>query len=1353
MKVLFYNKICKDVNKKVFFFAIFLLLSITLLLSGCIKFSEDSDDEGISYSDAMQTCADVSKPPSNYPICGSTFNENSFPGTKNCPSVFSSQISEEINFEKLSLLTETYAKNMRSNLLEGWKNAEDLAYAYSKVNKQCDSLLNNELSTNKSDIKQKASNLDYYNVEYMKSFTTTVFSVKKDLIDLNVDLLKGTKVYTDYIELNNIINEYLKETGTKIETKTTENKEAITFYKTYYLNEESQNKINETISTLNSNAQNISFASDAGGWLIGAGAVGAVIAFPNLVAVIPLITTGFSIAKSIADPVSNVLESAQTMTDLSDWYKLNDLKSMLQGYANAHGPLATADKYFFSLLKDVDYHILEIEKENKEKEEAVKKKLIALKKTISDKKLKNANFDVLYEKYQVVSSPQDLVNKVNTYEQQLLALPNAKLGERYFYLNKLDSQLDQLQEDLDIYLSADYTSIISLCKADILSVQQNIESLPESQDKQLLQTYYKLFLGESKDEKQMLYCAEFFKIYNPNLSYDCLSAYSNLKFNLGYSSNTISEAECSSVINSEMANAFDSDIYKTLSNLFKQIELRQKMLSKIVVRDNCVSYSDFVYWQNTFSGFYKTSAFTNNKSLSVLLTEKEASAFAQKIANAITEFDNSFKTTLECVMKNNYTLDLENENLTFNNYLGNFAVYFKVGLPIYNSIESIETKDSLISVNIKSGVANLEFNSISSDMSYKINTKESEPDYKIQKLLVTPELGELEQKICLSSVTENKQYFDLPASSEKIIDFKTYDDSKSLQSYLESDKLVVLFDKIKQSEKCFYASYFLEAPFTINNVIADVQEISSTTKYYYNLEIKNELSLFVPDAKIVLSNTLKTSQKEIEAKDSFNTKYLISVSSDSLAFNMKNAAPKVPQKLSYFITISSADGGFDDVIDKLKKDVDNLKKSDVVLPAEIDKIVKEVDDLSLIIDKKEKAQKIENIKKEIDKLAANSSVQNTLKIRYEKALKNLEAFKQQYLDAKSVLEKSYNVILPDTVDFKLLDATISEAKQKYSSGDISGAVKQLEAFKINTKSIENAILSLLKGLQNNASDLEKTAKKTGKYDKLQFESLDKTSYSITELINAGRYNDALTTLDAYKQQLDIISSDVSSQTDSLVGNILAIFAKYNSYKKKLDSLWTTYGNLDSSISSDKYSMISKYGVTFSFTPSNLNSLKTKIASTTKQIVNLDKLQREFESNKDNSDYVTKFDTKSFDDFFYDVDALGETADLYEKELRNKAETSISFAEDSLGDSPPAEFYKAKTLLDENKFVDSIYMSKIALLGQKGDFDNEDNSWYLYVGLAFILLLVVLVVIFGKKLSFFGKGNTKVETYYSVDKEE
>lgn len=1352
MKVLFYNKICKDVNKKVFFFAIFLLLGITLLLSGCIKFSEDSDDEGISFSDAMLTCADVSKPPSNYPICGSTFNESQFPGSKNCPPVFSSQISEGLKFEKLSILTETYANNMLENLFEGWKNAEDIAYAYSKVNKSCDSLLNNELSNYKNDIKLKAGNLDNYNIEYMKSFTTTVFSAKKDLIDLNIDLLKGTKVYTDYIELNNIINEYMKETGTKIETKTTENKEAITFYKTYYLNEESQKKINETISTLNSNAQNISFTSDAGGWLVGAGAVGTVIAFPELVAIIPLITSGFSVAKSIASTVSSVLESAQQMTDLSDWYKLNDLKSMIQGYANAHGPFATADKYFFSLLKDIDSHILEIEKENKEKEASVKKKLTALKKTISDQKLAKSNFDVLYERYQVVSSSQDLVDKTNTYEQQLLALPNAKLGERYFYLNKLDSQLDQLQEDLDIYLDTDYTSIISLCKADILSVQQNIESLPGSQDKQILQTYSKLFLSENKDEKQMLYCAEFFKVYNPNLSYDCLSAHSNLKSNMGLSSDVISEAECSSAINSEMANAFDSEIYKTLSNLFKQIELRQKMLSKIVVRDNCVSYSDFVYWQNTFFGFYKTSAFTNNKSLSVLLTEKDAPVFSQKIANAITEFDDKFKTTLECVMKTNYALDLENENLTFNNYLGNFAVNFKFGLPVYNSVESIETNGGLVSANIKNGIANLEFNSISSDMSYKIKTKESEPEYKIQKLLTTPELGELEQKICLSSVTENKQYFDLPTSSEKIIDLKTYDDSKSLQSYLESDKLVVLFDKIKQSEKCFYASYFLEAPFTISNIVSDIQETSNATKYFYDLEIKNELSLFVPDAKIILPNTLNTLQKEIDAKDNFGSKYTISASQDSLLFNLKNVAPQVPQILYYFVSVSNADENLDTAVSKLKEDIDKMKTKDI--PQEkIDKIEKEIEDLSLITDKKEKAQKIESIKKEVNKLIADTSTQNTLKIRYEKALKNLENFKQQYLDAKSSLEKSYAVILPDTVDFKLLDATISEAKQKYSSGDISGAVKQLEAFKTNAKSLENAILSLLKSLQNNASDLEKTAKKTGKYDKLQFESLDKISYNITELINAGRYNDALTTLGVYKKQLDTISSDVSSQTNSLAGNILATLAKYNSYKKQLDSLWTTYGSLDSSISSDKYSMISKYGVTFSFTPSNLNSLKTKIASTTKQIVNLDKLQREFEYNKDNSDYVTKFDTKSFEDFFYDVDALEETANLYEKELRTKAETSISFAEDSLGVNPPAEFYKAKNLLDENKFVDSIYMSKIALLGQKGDYDNEDNSWYLYAGLAFILLLVILVVIFGKKLSFFGKGNTKVETYYSVDKEE
>ena len=74
--------------------------------------------------------------------------------------------------------------------------------------------------------------------------------------------MQDTKLYSQYIELNNVINEFIKETGKEVDVKNL-CKRFYWFYFKYYATDESKEKLQNALLELN---KDISFESDVVGW-------------------------------------------------------------------------------------------------------------------------------------------------------------------------------------------------------------------------------------------------------------------------------------------------------------------------------------------------------------------------------------------------------------------------------------------------------------------------------------------------------------------------------------------------------------------------------------------------------------------------------------------------------------------------------------------------------------------------------------------------------------------------------------------------------------------------------------------------------------------------------------------------------------------------------------------------------------------------------------------------------------------------------------------------------------------------------------------------------------------------------
>jgi len=1335
----------KSFIKNILFAFVFFSLIIILSFSGCISFcSVDSseDKECISYAEAIELCDEISTMPQGYPICAdfskSTLDKMVF--TK-CDSEFSNSIAKEQSYSNLTLNTQQLSNQFRQNVFNGWKSSDTIALGYGEVNKTCSSFLNGDFVKYKKKIKTESQNLDNYNKQTIASFLGSIYSTKKDLQDINIDLVQDTLLYKDYIELNAILNEFQKALGNDIIVKESLAKDTIYFYVNYYGNSLSNNELSNAISSLSASDASTETNADIAGWATAIGAVLGLSLINPPAAFIASLTKGFNLSQSISSQVSDVLENASQKTNLSEWRKLNVLKNMLIGFSKAHGKYSYSDKAFFELLNNMDKHISEIKTNNLSFQKSLLEQTNKLLDSLDEKIIEKSKYNVLYEKYKIIESPYDLQAKLIQLQNKLKLVNLFTVGEQHHYLISYSSEFNDMEKQINNYMNSDYESLLSLCTADFMNLKPKMALLPESQDNVVLQNYIDLFFSTKDDTKKLIYCANVFSTYSDANSYSCLSSLSNLITNSGLNFDTtqINEKICEQIIYSKLADAKNTENYLELESLFSKLNTEIKILKKLSKYPICLSDKVYFDTKSKSDSYYLTTKYSDDVVLNLFLSDINGHLISE-LTKYLTDLSSVNASGIKCYFEHNYEYDLDNSKLIFNNIFGSKDILLDISLSNYGII-AIENKDCLLNSKITIDKLTLDFKCLASTMAYEITFKDLEIKTSIQKLTVDSSSGYLETKVCLPNQNKTNYLVALPINEDKIISVVASKNSSLLPAEIIQNKLSLLFNSITNSETCVLVNYTLETPVYTNITLNNISEDPDNYIYNYDLNIKNELYLTIPKLKVLLDLPSNYESKNIS---------LNSISSSNITdkdlpyitlldvFGLSNLNYKYSVKVSKDLNVDSE-------IDQLYNTIISLRQYSIIPEYTVKNLLNELDEIKLISDTKAKLKNIALLKKEIDKLIADAKTNELYVNSYNLTLSKLQKNIENYKLTISKLKSDYNISISGDLDLDLITAKIDEAKELYNSGDVKAALSALNAIKLNFKSIEDYISNIFNAKTKKTKDLLKKAGNISEFDNEKFSDIDRIGFDVSQKLSSGDYLNALESISQYDSRQSDIEKTINVSISNIKSSFKTIFDKYTLYKKGIDSLWSDYSLLDSQLNSEHYDTVKGFGISFSFTSSNLTPIKTKITSITKDLIDLDKLSQ-------STDYLN-LDSSKFDEFFYSFDSIDDSLGLYQKEMRSKALNEITVA---AGKAPSEiEFYKAKDNYDSNNFVDAIYYAKVSQLGSKS---QSSTDYTLYIGLGFIALLVVLVLVFGKKLSFASmlgkpKDYQKKETYYSVEREE
>ncbi len=1313
----------KSFNNYIIFFICVLLVSL-IFLSGCVNFcKEDSSDESLeseNYScinifEAREKCNEISLKPNNYPICADFSKFKKEPDVSDCAKNYN-EISEKIVFKNLSSKSNIYINAYRSNLISSWESSDKIAYNYVLINNTCNDLYDLEFSDYKTKIKNNLLELDNHNNLAMQNFTLSLFSIKNDLLEYDPLLMPNTQLYFDYIELNNIINEYQKLLGKNIDIKESISNKTFEFYFKYYVNENTKNELNVIIDTLNSQEN---YISDYSSFLT----YGLLLSSSFALSDISLIINAFSGTNSIVKQVSNLIESIIHKTNLNEWNKLEFLKTFLLDFESAHGKNSLIDKSYFDLVKKIDEDISVIKQENKlyKKEYLIKTK--ELREKIESKLIGSNNYSLLYEKYNLKSKPQELLSNLKNIEYNLDFLDANSLGEQHVYLKSLKYILEDLEDEITNYNLVDFTTLVSLCSADLINEKQNVLKIEDSKKRTILQNYLNYFFESKENEKKVLYCNKYFEILLYSENTDCINQYENLNNNLNLNTKPNKNV---------LLLAQNTKEFNLLKEKYFIINSKLELLEKLLNSKECVNLNDYsIIKKDYFALFERESICSDNKLLNIFLLEQNISEYYNYLNDFELNLNTSLNKGLSYYFEENYEID--NNSIKFNNYLGKMDLDFNI---ILNNefISEIIPKDCLRKVSEK---FNLEFKCLNENMNYNILLINEDITYKTKAINVNSNYGVLQQEVCFTKILNHYNYIDIPIDEKHISQVIISDDIKTYPSKIEDSKIKIVFENLSPKKKCVYVNYSLINPIELNYTLNSFEN----NIYTYDLKLKNNLNITLNKINLTIPN-LQQVNNNSQIKLYSDKEYDVNIQNQLIYFKIDLLYAKQEKNLTIVFENNSYDIEKD--ITNLIKDIAYLEKFSWITEEKILELNQEIVKINKESVQYKKIKLISSLRAKINNLLGDCVNNSILMEKRNLELTKIFNLQKQYAFAIKKLEKDYNVKINSNLEFSILNDVLDNSNNLYSLGDIQGSLKVLEQLKLDTKSLDSAILKLYDSENLKFKELEKNAKTLNLDYSIFSNNFSKIQTNLSNRLYENDYNSAFLELDNYKSELVEFNTFIKDSTKDTNKINKDTIAKYKLYKENLNDFWKKYALLEDSFNSDHYQIIKKLGINFNFDPKDLTTVKKTLTSMSKDIVNLDSVAKEYEKNTIGLFLLSK----DYDAFFYDYDLVLQSFDIIEQDLKDIAKTELLFVANKIDGEAPLEFYKAKDYYDSNNYIESIYYSKLSLMDKK----SSNNNISIYLGLGFVILLGVLYILFRKKLEFPKKEQPK-ETYYNIEKEE
>lgn len=1290
----------KSILKNIPFFALIFLLLILVFFSGCVSFCAfDESKECVSYSEAIDLCTELSSPINNYPICssfGKTLDQ------KDCEKVFSSNISSNIIFSNLSIESQTLTNNYRYNLIESWKSSDKIVYDFSKINSICEDFFDKDYLKYRDSLLDNTKNLDYYTNEFMFSFITSLFSVKKDLLDKNILLMQDTKLYLQYIELNNVINEFIKATGKEVDVKESLAKDSIEFYFNYYSTTDSKKELQDALLTLN---KDISFESNIFGWSTSMLGLGGLIFTKGMLPPIAGIISSFSLTKSITNTIASYYQLAILKSNLSEWNKFEFFRDLLKDFEKSNGKNAYSHKSYLDLLKKIDFELNILELEVKSRTKNLDSKLTKIDSELSSKLINKDEFAFLYSKYNLINSPNELFKSLESIKLELSSFPKLSLGEKHSKLNVLEYKAKELEDNLLVFEDSDLKSLITLCTADLTLEKQSFNYF-ENENKVLLDNYLNLFFKTSNDREKLLYCTKYFEL-KENSKDSCSFYLKNLSLILN---ENVVLKDCDSQVKTLILKLNNSELY---SNLKKEVLILDNLYlvySNLYKHSKCISYNS--YYQNTlkYNSLFFKSNYSEDRLVNIFLYNNNFAKYLLDLDAFSNALKIDIKSNLNCYFNEVYELD--NSNLLLPLYLGDLNIDYEIN---FKDLLFSNVSDNCIS-SFDIDKQKIKFTCLENNMVLDVKQNFLQSS-KIKSLDLDLDKLSMVQEVCLinSKIFET---IELGFDKDLILTHNVSLNGLSLSSNL-GDNLTIYFNFISNKKICIDVSYLIDSAIIVSQSLDSI----SGNNLNYTITVKNNLGINLEKLEVYIPNIHEVKLENISFKGNvdYGTKAdKIYFKLDLMPLESKNIAMVIKKDyLEFSVEISN-----------LEKEINNLEKLPWISKEKILELRKLLESLKSSKDSLTMAKNIVTLKTKIDSLLSEAITNSMYDLQRKDKINLMLNYKEQFNLAKVFLLEKYNISLSNLPDFSNIDSIISQSNELFSLGKIKESLKILDNFDFKNKELELIILGLFESKTKEFNELKKSFKEYSL--NLDESNIQKISNLFNSSLKNYFYFDALKYIDEYYSELNSLNTILDQEKSKKSNAQNRLIDKYKKYKSNLDLLWSRVLDLDSQINSSRFSALKDLKIILNFTIKDFESLKTNISKLTKQTLNLDLLIKE-----------KNISEKIFLEFFYDYDVLEKNVLVIENELKNTAKDKLVYAKANLKNE--RDYLQARDYYDSNAFIDSIYFSGLAILGS----NNKDYS--LYIGIGFIILLAFLVYFFGKKYT--PRKEVPKETYYSLDRED
>jgi hypothetical protein len=1186
----------KSIIKNIPFFALIFLLIILVFFSGCVSFCGfDSEEECVSYIEAIKLCEDLSSSINNYPICssfGKTIDQ------KDCEKVFSINISNIVIFSNLSIESQTLINNYRYNLIESWKYSDKLNYDFIKINALCKDFFDKDYLDYRDSILDNTKKLDYYTNEFMFSFITSLFSIKKDLLDKNVLLMQDTKLYSYYIELNNIINDFIKATGKDIDVKESLTKDSIDFYFKYYSSDESKQELQDALLELN---KDISFESNVFSWSTSIIGFSGLIFAKGFFAPIVSLAGSFALVKSMSNTLSEYYSLAILKSNLSEWTRFNFFRQLLIDFEKSNGKNAYSHKNYFDLIKKIDSELKVIELDVVSRTNNLKTNLTKLDLELSSKLINKDEFAFLYSKYGLINSPNELFKTLENIKLELNSFYKISLGEKYSKLNVLEQKIRELQDSLLVFEDADLKSLITLCSADLTLEKQSI-NYAENENNLLLENYLNLFFKTSNERDKLLYCTKYFELKD-NSKNSCAFYLKNLSLILNEKPNL---GICESELENLIFKLNNSNPYENMKKEISNLDALYSVYSNLYTNSNCISYSTFYQNSLKYDSLFYNSNYSKDKIVNIFLYTSDMSKYLAEITLFSEVLKRDIKNNLNCYFNEVY--ELKESNLLLPLYLGELNLEYEI---IFKELLFSNVSHKCIS-DFDLDSQKIKFNCLEDNL--LLDIKQNFVQSSKTKFLEFHENKlSLVQEVCLinSKIYEN---LELSFDKDLIISYSVSLNGINLNSKL-NDKLTIYFNSITNKKVCLDISYLIDSAISLDQTLESI----SGNNLNYTILLKNNLNLNLENLEVFVQNINLASIENISFRE--NLEY--GTKADKIYFKV-NLNSLEQKTLNMIIKKESLE--FNSEINSLEKEIYNLEKLPWISKEKILELRKLLDSIKNSNNSLTMAKNIVSLRSKIDTLLADTITNSMYELQRKDKISLMLNYKDQFNSAKQILFEDYNISLVTNPDFSNIDSLISQSNELFSLGKIKESLKILDNFDFKNKEIETIILGLFESKAKEFNDLKKTFKEYSL--SLNDSEILKISNLFNSNIKTYNYGTALKYIKDYSLELESLNTILNSEKLEKTKEQSNLLTKYTLYKTNLDLLWNRVLDLDNQINSSRFSSLKDLKINFNFSQKDFESLKTNISKLTKQTLNLDLLIKE-----------KNISEKLFLEFFYDYDGL------------------------------------------------------------------------------------------------------------------